>query len=150
MAPPRLRETVCIRKTLRYGAFWMTRAVCSKSPPGRLRNGPGTTWAPGGSFANQKHSVLERFGSSSRKLKISRRVTPKLSWHRISSRMLVIQIRTIGLQPHPELEDRDMGFHLLTTHETSLTPHRLMKARLHNENNRFGVVSAAPKTLHAN
>ena len=50
----------------------------------------------------------------------------------------------------PELQDRDMGFHLLTTHETSLTPHRLMKARLHNENNRFGVVSAAPKTLHAN
>ena len=26
-------------------------------------NGPGTAWAPGGSFANQKPSVLERFGA---------------------------------------------------------------------------------------
>ena len=28
---------------------------------GRLRNGPGTAWAPGRSFANQKPSVLEHF-----------------------------------------------------------------------------------------
>ena len=107
----------------------MTRAVCSKSPPGRLRNGPGTTWAPGGSFANQKHSVLELFGSPSLKLRIMCRKGSEtiLTKHRLPDARFPNENNWFSTIL--ELHDRGMKFNLRPMPETVLTEHELLNGR---------------------
>ena len=73
---------------------------------GRLRNGPGTAWAPGGSFANQKPSVLEHFGSPGWKPQISDRATPKLVCSYSGSWTLVCDSKAISFGLFMELQSQ--------------------------------------------
>ena len=72
----------------------------------RRRNGPGTAWAPGGSFANQKPSVLEHFGSPGWKPQISDRATPKLVYSYSGSWTLVCDSKAISFGLFMELQSQ--------------------------------------------
>ena len=100
-------------------------------------NGPGTAWAPGGSFANQKQSVLERFGTSSTFPAKQRLVDAETRMARLRLKEARLHNQNHGCETVMELHDRGMRFDRLATHDTGLAPHELLDARLPNKNNRF-------------